>query len=107
MRLAHLAPLAAALSLALAGPAAASSTDFDATIDCGSGPVGVSSTPSLFAPLVDVTSGDRYKPVAWDVVVDGVRRQASKRTGSDKSLLRCAYDDGVAKGTVTVIAPKG
>ncbi len=106
MRLPIAALLTVALSLALAGPAAASGSDFDATIDCGSGPVEVTSTPSLWAPLTDVASDQKYKPVAWNVEVRGNQIEAAKRTGSKKVLVDCAYSDGVATGTVTVTLKK-
>jgi predicted peroxiredoxin len=73
-----------------------------ATIDCGSGPIEVGSTDDLFAPLVDLSSGRKYQPVAWDVVVDGRTIQVSDRKKLPKHSVDCSYDDGVATGTVTV-----
>ena len=64
----------AALALAvMAGPAAAKTPNapytYYATIDCGAGPVEVGSWDNLWAPLVDVESGKKYKPVEWHVSV--------------------------------------
>jgi hypothetical protein len=73
-----------------------------ATIDCGSGPITVGSTDDLFAPLVDLASGRRYQPVAWDVVADGREIQMQERDKLPKHSVDCSYDDGVATGTVTV-----
>jgi hypothetical protein len=73
-----------------------------ATIDCGSGPITVGSTDDLFAPLVDLASGRRYQPIAWDVVVDGRAIQMRAGDKQFKHSVDCAYDDGVAAGTVTV-----
>lgn len=74
---------------------------YTATIDCGSGPRTVGSTDDLFAPLVDLDSGRKYRPVAWDVVVDGQSIHAD-RPGRPKHAVACSYDDGVAVGTVTI-----
>jgi hypothetical protein len=91
----------------LAGTATAASAKpsaytYTATIDCGAGPVVVGSTDDMFAPLVDLSSGKQYKPLAWNVVVDGRVIQASKRDKLPKHATDCSYDDGVAVGTVTV-----
>jgi hypothetical protein len=75
---------------------------YTATIDCGSGPVVVGSTDDLFAPLVDVESGHKYKPIAWDVWVDGQEIVADNGHKRGKHATDCSYDDGVAVGTVTV-----
>jgi hypothetical protein len=84
-----------------AGTASAKSDDtYMATIDCGAGPVDVASTDDLFAPLVELTSSRRYKPIAWNVVVDGREIQANK--GHSQHGIECRYDDGVALGTVVV-----
>jgi hypothetical protein len=72
-----------------------------ATIDCGSGPRSVGSGDDLFAPLVDLATGRKYHPVAWDVVAGGNRIQVS-RPGRPKHAVDCSYDDGEAVGTVTV-----
>ena len=74
---------------------------YTATIDCGSGPRTVGSTDDLFAPLVDLESGRKYRPVAWDVVANGNVIQES-RPGRPKHAVTCSYDDGVAVGTVTI-----
>lgn len=105
MRLPITAVATLALALGTASPAAANS-DFDATIDCGSGPVEVTSVPSLFAHLTDVAGDTKYKPVAWSVQVGETQVEAAKRTGAKKELVVCSYDDGVATGTVTVTVKK-
>jgi hypothetical protein len=87
---------------ATAASAKTSAFTYTATIDCGSGPTTVGSTDDLFAPLVDLSSGKKYKPVAWDVVVDGQSFQASQGKQTAKHATACSYDDGVAVGTVTV-----
>jgi hypothetical protein len=94
-----------ALALAvMAGPAAAKTPNapytYYATIDCGAGPVEVGSWDDLWAPLVDIESGKKYKPIAWHVsvgefVIDEVKRDR-------KRAAECSYSDGVATGTVTV-----
>jgi hypothetical protein len=96
----------AALALAvMAGPAAAKTPNapysYYATIDCGAGPVEVGSWDDLWAPLVDLENGRKYKPVAWHVTVgeisfDEVRKRERKHA------VDCSYSDGVATGTVTV-----
>jgi hypothetical protein len=102
------ASLAAILALALlAGPAAAAkpaeSYEYYATIDCGSGPIEVGSGEDLFSPLVDLSSGKRYKPIAWDVAVGDARIQEVKPHAKlKKHSVECSYTDGVATGTVTV-----
>jgi hypothetical protein len=112
MRLPITALAVAALSLALAAPASAKKSDpqpqpqpvysFIATIDCGAGPVQVGSTDDLYAPLVDLKSGREYEPVAWDVQVGDNRFQDALPGASLRHTVDCSYDDGVAKGTVTV-----
>jgi hypothetical protein len=62
----------------------------------------VGSTDDLFAPLVDVASGRKYKPVAWDVWVDGQEIVADNGHKPGPHATDCSYDDGVATGTVTV-----
>ena len=97
---------AAALLGLTAGTASAKPGKHDftyvATIDCGSGPIQVGSTDAQWAPLVDLASGRKYQPVAWDVFVDGREIQASKGPKLPKHSVDCSYDDGVATGTVTV-----
>lgn len=73
-----------------------------ATIDCGSGPVQVGSWDDLWAPLVDVKTGRKYKPVAWHVTVGDLVIHEYKNGEPKKRAVDCSYDDGVAKGTVTV-----
>jgi hypothetical protein len=107
MRKLLVAGTAALLSVALsAGPAAAKKAPegdlFPATIDCGDGPVDVVSTADIFAPLVDVETGKKYKPLHWEIVFDGetLTFDSGKKIG--KHAVGCAYDDGMAVGTVTV-----
>jgi hypothetical protein len=98
----------AALALSvLAGPAAAKTPKapkapytYYATIDCGAGPVEVGSWDDLWAPLVDLESGKKYKPVAWHVAVGEFAIDEVKR--ERKHAVECSYSDGVATGTVTV-----
>jgi hypothetical protein len=101
------AGMAAMLVLTLSATAASAKPKttayaYTATIDCGRGSVTVGSTDDLFAPLVDLRSGKRYQPVAWDVVVDGRAIQAVKPGPAPKRPVACSYDDGVAVGTVFV-----
>ena len=98
---------AAVVALALAAaPASAKQPpkgafDFIAQIDCGSGVMEVGSGSDLWSTLVDLETGRKYKPIAWDVSGEGF---AVKETRSEpkKHSVACAYDDGVATGTVTV-----
>ena len=71
-----------------------------AQIDCGDGPVAVGSSDALWAPLVDLRTGEKVKPVAWSVSGDGFAVDLSLRREQD--VMVCAYDDGEATGTVTV-----
>ena len=102
------AGVAATLALTLlASPASAKRTapefTYTATIDCGSGPVAIGSTDDMFAPLVDLASGKRYRPVAWDVVVgDRAIQEAKNGHEPKRRAVDCSYSDGVATGTVTV-----
>jgi hypothetical protein len=111
MRLPIAAMLAVALSLALAGPATAKSqpdpADFSflATIDCGRGPIEVGSTDDLYAPLVNLRSGREYQPVAWSVKIGDFLFEDALPGASLRHTLKCSYDDGVAKGTVTIKDP--
>jgi hypothetical protein len=96
-----------ALSFALvASPASAKTPNepytYFATIDCGSGPVEVGSWDDLWAPLVDLDSGRKYKPVAWNVAVGDLVINETKKREPKKHAVDCSYDDGVATGTVTV-----
>ena len=71
-----------------------------AVLDCGSGPFEVGGNDALWSTLTALRSGQRYKPVAWDVSGDGFAFSASKN--QTKDAVVCDYDDGEAKGTVTV-----
>jgi hypothetical protein len=110
--------LAALLSLTLlVAPAAANAPKgskppppvftYTATIDGGQGPVVVSSTDDLFAPLVDLATGRQYLPVAWDVKVGDQEITATRPGKLPKHTVDCSYDDGTAVGTVTVDASHG
>jgi hypothetical protein len=95
-----------ALSL-LAAPASAKKPPraeqfpYVAQIDCGDGPRQVGSTDDLWAPLVDLGTGAKYRPIAWKVSGEGFA--VDETNGKpNKHSQTCAYDDGVAKGTVTL-----
>ena len=97
---------AALVALAFAVPASAKQPprhDFArvATIDCGDGPRKVGSTDALWAPLVDLRTGEKHKPVAWSVSGEGFAVDVSKRNVKDDAVA-CSYEDGEATGTVTV-----
>ena len=97
--------LAAATCLALAaGPANAKPKGFDfiADIDCGAGVVHVGSGSDLWSPLVDLDSGKKYQPIAWDVTFPGGSLEETKKGKPIKHAVDCSYTDGVATGTVTV-----
>ena len=101
------AGMAALVAAALgAAPAAAKEPvpeeTFPAVIDCGSGPVDVVSTADLFAPLVDVETGKKYKPTAWSVTVFGEQIEVDNGKKRKHNAVDCSYDDGFAVGTVTV-----
>ena len=95
-----------ALSL-LAAPASAKKPpraeqfSYVAQIDCGDGVREVGSSDDLWAPLVDLETGTKYRPIAWKVSGEGfsVDETDGKPT---KHSVTCAYDDGVATGTVTL-----
>jgi hypothetical protein len=98
---------AAIVALALsAAPASAKKPpkrgfDYYAQIDCGWGPMQVGSGTDLWSTLVDLETGRRYKPIAWDVSGEGFSVQETKSEPKKHSAV-CSYDDGVATGTVTV-----
>ena len=88
--------MAALLALSLAAaPASAKkkpdsgSFSYVAQIDCGDGPREVGSSDDLWAPLVDLETGTKYRPIAWNVSGEGfaVERDA---TASPTSTLRPA-----------------
>ena len=112
MRLPIAVIVAAALSLALAGPAAAhgrpdpADFSFLATIDCGKRPIEVGSTDDLYAPLVDLRNGREYQPVAWKVMVGDFLFEDVMPGASLERTILCSYDDGVAEGTVRILAPR-
>ena len=101
-----------ALSL-LAAPASAkkprAADEFarTAVIDCGDGPVEVGTGDDLWAPLVNLETGEKSKPIAFKVSGDGFSVDVADGKPNKHSVV-CGYDDGEAKGTVTLKkAPKG
>jgi hypothetical protein len=108
MRLPITALLTVALSLALAGPAAAkvkpdpADFSFLATIDCGTGPVQVGSTDDIYAPLVNLSSGKKYTPVAWDVSDGDFHFVDATKGATKKHAVDCDYADDFVTGTVTL-----
>jgi hypothetical protein len=108
MRLPLFAICTALLSLAFAGSASAhqplDAADFSfvATIDCGSGPVEVGSTDDIYAPLIDLETGRRYEPVAWDVSFGDFHFVDTKEGVTRRNSVECSYVDEWVSGTVTV-----
>ena len=94
-----------ALSL-LAVPASAkkprSADDFERTavIDCGGGPLDVGTGDDLWAPLVDLETGKKYRPIAFKVSGEGFAVDVANGKPNKHSPV-CSYDAGEAKGTVT------
>jgi hypothetical protein len=82
-------------------PVSADAFSYIAQIDCGSGPLEVGSTDDMWAPLVDLRTGKKLKPIAWKVSGEGF--SVDETNGKpNKQSVTCAYDDGVATGTVTL-----
>ena len=107
MRILFPAAVAAVIAFTtLVAPASAkkAADEWPASLDCYGKAVAVTSGSNMFAPLVEVRSGKRYKPVAWDVVVveDGRRVQQSKKRAEATPTVTCAYDDGTAVGSVKI-----
>jgi hypothetical protein len=74
-----------------------------ATINCGSGPVRVGSSDDMWAPLVALKTGRRYRPVAWNLKAgDKVIRERKPGT-ANRRTVKCSYRDDVARGTVKVL----
>lgn len=98
---------AAVVALALlAAPASAKrpaerSFDYYAQLDCGSGVMEVGSGSDLWSTFVDLETGRKYKPIAWNVSGEGFAVVETKSEPKKHSVV-CSYDDGVASGTVTV-----
>jgi hypothetical protein len=108
LRLALIAICTALLSLAFAGSASAhqpldpADFSFVATIDCGSGPVEVGSTDDIYAPLIDLETGRRYEPVAWDVSFGDFHFVDTQEGVTRRNSVECSYVDEWVSGTVTV-----
>jgi hypothetical protein len=108
MRLPLIAICTALLSLAFAGPASAHQSldpadfSFVATIDCGSGPVQVGSTDDIYAPLIDLETGRKYEPVAWDVSFGDFHFVDTQEGVTKRNSMECSYVDEWVSGTVTV-----
>src|SRR3954451_22552357 len=108
MRLPLIAVCTAMLSLAFAGTASAhqpldpADFSFVATIDCGSGPVEVGSTDDIYAPLIDLETGRKYDPVAWDVSFGDFHFVDTQEGVTRRNSVECSYVDEWVSGTVTV-----
>jgi hypothetical protein len=109
----QIAVAVAGVLLLAAGPAAADRGPQDpadyayvATIDCGRGAVQVGTGDRLFAPFVNMETGRRYWPIAWNVRAGKHTVRARKPHARPRPRLRCHYDDGQARGTVTIRRPK-
>ena len=82
-------------------PPRAEQFPYVAQIDCGDGAREVGSSDDLWAPLVDLETGAKYRPIAWKVSGEGF--SVDETNGKpNKHSVACAYDDGIAKGTVTL-----
>ncbi|MEO8689073.1 MAG: hypothetical protein ABI611_12765 [Solirubrobacteraceae bacterium] len=111
MRLPLIAVCTAVLALAFAGTASADQPPVDpadfsflATIDCGSGPVEVGSTDDIYAPLVELETGRKFEPVAWDVSFGDFHFVDVKEgfTVTRRNSMECSYLDEWVSGTVTL-----
>jgi hypothetical protein len=106
MRILFPAALAAVIAFTtLVAPASAKKVadEWPASLDCYGKAVAVSSGSNMFAPLVEVRSGKRYKPVAWHVLTDDGRViDESRRSALPKDAIACGYADDKAHGTVIV-----
>jgi hypothetical protein len=98
--------VAAVPAAADTGPQDPADFAYVATINCGRGNVKVGTGERIFAPFVNMKTGRRYWPVAWNVTAgEHTIRETKPHTG-DKRKLRCHYDDGQATGTVKILRPK-
>ena len=102
---------AAVVALALsAAPASAKQPpkgpfDYVAQLDCGAGIMEVGAGADLWSTFHDLATGEKYKPIAWNVSGEVNGKPFSvveSRSEPKKHSVACRYDDGVAKGTVTV-----
>ena len=82
-------------------PPRAEQFSYVAQIDCGDGVRDVGSSDDLWAPLTDLETGRKYTPIAWKVSGEGFAVDETNGKANKHSVV-CAYDDGTAKGTVTL-----
>ena len=82
-------------------PVPAGEFDRTAVIDCGDGPLDVGTGDDLWAPLVDLGTGKKYRPIAFKVSGDGFSVDVANGKPNKHSPV-CSYDDGEAMGTVTL-----
>ena len=102
--------LSALLCMAiLAAPASAkkhsaSGFDYIATIDCDRGkPMVVGSGVDTASPFVDLKTGRRFLPVEWHLTIGSASYDEVITPSPAGRRIVCSYDDGWAKGTVTVV----
>ena len=112
IRTLRLSAVAAIATAAVAAAPAAATQDSSAapwvaTLDCGKGPVKVTSGNDMWSPLVAVRSGRKYYPVAWNVRAGGKTVRARKPGSRKRRTMKCSYADQAAKGTVTVLKRTG
>jgi hypothetical protein len=95
------------LALSAAAPAFAkpkTPTHYTAKLNCGAGMVIVDTGADIFAPLVQRETGRVYYPVAFRVKAHGVLHKPTLHYHG--RTVKCSYNDGTARGTVWVKAPK-
>lgn len=100
------ATLAATALVALPAAATAKQYPWNATIDCGAGPVKVGSGNDIWSPLVDIETGHKYRPVAWRLKAGDKVIRARKPGKRTHKTMKCSYEDQSASGTVTVLRRK-
>jgi hypothetical protein len=99
---------AAILTLTLAAsPAMAKKLNGDdfayvAKIDCGGKAMTVGAGVELYSTMYDLKTGRTFQPIAWNVSWDG-GSLVDASGDTSKKARECAYDDGMATGTVTVV----
>jgi hypothetical protein len=62
----------------------------------------VGSTDDIYAPLIDLETGRRYDPVAWDVSFGDFHFVDSQEGVTRRTSVECSYVDEWVSGTVTV-----